>query len=908
MSQLKIFKRPERRVVKPDPDSRAYASETCLQLVVSDSGQSDDEGPASFDVFSARHGRSDAPAPSEPITEPDPLLREVRVRHAGAQPSTAAASPANMDQSFFQTSFQDIGKKLKECNDTLGELQQLGVSHDVQLPELVLVGDQSAGKSSLMSGLANLDLPRSEGTCTRCPLHIRVSRNSDWSCRVWLRKDYVYQPPSDRQINETDFKTMHDKSEIEEVLRWAQIAILNDEKHPRTFVPGSGSTALNMSLAKAAEETAAKFSPNIVALEIKGPDLPDLSFYDMPGIFENPADARDDYLVNVVRNLTKAYISHHSAIIICSMPMNSDAENSSTFGLTRRLQASFRTIGVLTKADLLPDGNHEQWLSIMRGDAHRTGLGYFITSRPQGKDLEELKKWEERVFETNSFEGWPETFHPFTARCGVERLKAFLSERLGEEFAKSLPNIKHKVKLRLDRINKQLSNLPELPENVELEIQTGLMAFADSSRAKMDEFMRHFNVLPRNFRDCLLEIKPKFTLKDRSDIPVLEISDDDSDTMSGVTTQATPTPKRPAYPALVTPSKRARTNGPTNGTPVSNGHIKPEDVNGVTAPPRPARRAALPEPFTEFRGIGRGFRTLRQVREEMQAKTKAGMPDRISDDVYVDLVKEAVQPWNRPTEAFIKQTMKDLHAELDATLSQALENLKKRFVYKEARKHVQKFLEEHRQQTELALMRLYNDEKERLLTFNEEAFKRYKDDEHMILTRFRHNMRMEAAGFPTRPLGQWSELTEEKRAQDAKRREAELVKLGPDQFERELEVVSYVRGYYRLAALRFADAVSQRILCRTIPAIRRQLPSYLEDKLGLQVSDAIGTYERLMAEDESTACKREALKSERDKFDKALASIELLETGAWRGPDTDDQSTQPMSSAGLDADVDMAEA
>jgi GTPase SAR1 family protein len=376
------------------------------------------------------------------------------------RPNAAAESPTSqvpVDGSFFQTSFQDIGKKLKACNDTLGELQQLGVSHDVPLPELVLVGDQSAGKSSLMSGLANLDLPRSEGTCTRCPLHIRVSRSHDPSCRVWLRKEYSYQPPESRPITENDvterdpffpwrklpttvvheFKTMIDHSDIEEVLRWAQIAILNDDKSHELFVPGSGGIANTVPIDRAAETVAAKFSPNIVALEIKGPELPDLSFYDMPGIFQNPADARDDYLVNVVRNLSREYIQHPSAIILCSMPMNSDAENSSTFGLIRRLGALNRTIGVLTKADLIPEGgNHEQWLAIMREEAHTTGLGYFITSRPQGKDLDELKRWEEHVFVDYGFDRWPAAFHSFSDRCGIEKLKAFLSEKLGQEFAK----------------------------------------------------------------------------------------------------------------------------------------------------------------------------------------------------------------------------------------------------------------------------------------------------------------------------------------------------------------------------------------------------------------------------------------------------------------------------------------
>lgn len=380
------------------------------------------------------------------------MFREIRARTV----IPPQVDPSSQEDNFFHSSFQDIGRKLKECNDTLGELQQLGVSHDVQLPELVLVGDQSAGKSSLMSGLANLELPRSEGTCTRCPLHIRVSRNTQWSCRVWLRKDYIYEPP-DRDIRESDvtaadpffpwkkrghtdtkeFKIMNDKSEIEQVLRWAQIAILNDDQPAAQYVPGSGAIACGVPIEEVAERTAAKFSPNIVALEIKGPDLPDLSFYDMPGIFQNPADVKDDYLVCVVRNLSKAYIQHPAAIIMCSMPMNSDAENSSTFNLTRRLGAAPRTIGVLTKADLLPPGgNHEQWLDIMRSKTHTTGLGYFITSRPQGKTLEELATWEERIFEDQSSGSWPSEFNEFVERSGVEKLKAFLSNRLGQQFAK----------------------------------------------------------------------------------------------------------------------------------------------------------------------------------------------------------------------------------------------------------------------------------------------------------------------------------------------------------------------------------------------------------------------------------------------------------------------------------------
>lgn len=455
------------RRVKPDPDLYTV-SETMGPPSVHHQDQArigieDQHNPPSdaYDPTESfyQHDRSDAPTPSVLPSEGEPMFREVRACPEMPPARESGDDTQPVDGSFFQTSFQDIGKRLKSYNDTLGRLQQLGVSHDdVQLPELVLIGDQSAGKSTLMSGLANLDLPRSEGTCTRCPLHIRVSRNSEWSCRVSLRKLYSYCPP-DRTINEKDvtdqnpffpwkklattnvyeFKVMHDKAEIEDVLRWAQIAILSDDKSHDLFVPGSGNIANSTPIAEAAKSTIAKFSPNVVALEIRGPDLPDLSFYDMPGIFQNSADIKDAYLVNVVQNLSKEYIQHPSAIIICALPMSNDPENSASFGLARRLGACERTIGVLTKADLLSQypntDNYYRWLSIMKGASHQTGLGYFITSRCPNVDLEEQKKREELLF-CGTLGDWPEEFRGFKERCGVEKLLTSLVQRLGEEFAK----------------------------------------------------------------------------------------------------------------------------------------------------------------------------------------------------------------------------------------------------------------------------------------------------------------------------------------------------------------------------------------------------------------------------------------------------------------------------------------
>lgn len=289
---------------------------------------------------------------------------------------------------------KDIGQHLKSFNDTLGSLQSLGIHHDTPLPELILVGDQSSGKSSLMSAISQIILPRSDGVCTRCPVHIRLSSDTTWRCRISLQQDYAYCPPNNEPITEADvteqnpfppwvkqsrevkeFKMVYNKTDpIDEIVRWAQIAILNHNRSFAQYVPKDWDLRSPEErepeyearrLDDAERATEAKFSPNTVAIEVKGPGLPDLSFYDMPGVFRNAKHEEDQFLVKVVENLVRNYISHEKAIIMWAVPMNHDPETSSTYALVRNLRAQNRTIGVMTKADLLPRGGHTQWLEML---------------------------------------------------------------------------------------------------------------------------------------------------------------------------------------------------------------------------------------------------------------------------------------------------------------------------------------------------------------------------------------------------------------------------------------------------------------------------------------------------------------------------------------------------------------
>ncbi|KAK1379717.1 hypothetical protein POM88_026461 [Heracleum sosnowskyi] len=56
----------------------------------------------------------------------------------------------------------------------------------IQLPTIVVVGDQSSGKSSVLESLAGISLPRGDGICTRVPLVIRLQNHAQSDSHLQL--------------------------------------------------------------------------------------------------------------------------------------------------------------------------------------------------------------------------------------------------------------------------------------------------------------------------------------------------------------------------------------------------------------------------------------------------------------------------------------------------------------------------------------------------------------------------------------------------------------------------------------------------------------------------------------------------------------------------------------------------
>ncbi|CAK7229060.1 hypothetical protein SCUCBS95973_007090 [Sporothrix curviconia] len=958
--------------VKHEPSSQQQANPNSANVAatISDVASEDQSrrfvrsGAPSVSTRVGRQAITDSRGSGEGVDDYDqPVFLQVRQAVKEPPPESVQgrldAPHAPPNASFVSHGFTAIGDKVKELNDTLGELQSLGIQHVTSLPELVLVGDQSAGKSSLMSGFSGIYLPRSEGACTRCPVHIRLSGahgGGPWVCRVSLQQDYDYRPPQqvtranpfgpwfDKRRDIKDFANLTDPSKIEDTLRWAQIATLNPNTDHSVYKPGTGDvwrrhhSQDNESNHGIRNEAA--FSPNTVALDISAPGLADLSFYDLPGVFTSAKQDEDQYLVKVVRNLTAKYISHKQAIILWAVPMNVDPETSATFSIIREQKAQPRTIGVMTKADLLPPNAGAQWMAMLRGEQHKVGHGYFMTARPivaggvlpdefvqsshrdpprPADELERQGAFEEAFFNKQlpglANQEWPDIFREFEDRCGVNRLVAFMSQQLGHEFAKCLPEIKDKVSFKLLDVNFELSQLPDLPENPELEIRRSLGEFAANVRSISNDLQLnpYLNGIVLEFQKDIDGLKPKYKVKvqsfpsalvggrtDANGHIDLTHDNDDASSVNGGSPGPGFAPNGPPSGALSASRRRAHTmflDGETDtsgpNTPSkrprgigSNGSVKLEDASEYTGSPAlgPGSRRVLFQ--LPDNNQPKPARTLQDVRDIINAKSKPGMANIVAEDVYNYLCNEAARPWSGPLKQLLDKVYQLLDTKLHELLSEALCNLQKRLVYKHASSILKKFLVDRLSEVRTTLIQNYQLETRKLYTLDRDSLQRYEEIEGRMLTRHRHYSRMmaylgEQRGRERPPVKDWEKMGDEERNREKTTMSQELAKLGPDEYTRELSVCAAVRGYYRVASTRFVDTCTMHIVSGLLPDVIDQLSRwYLDTELGVFHDATPQTFLSLMEEDETTAQKRASLKDDRDRFEQTMESIQRLEASS----------------------------
>ncbi|KDQ60443.1 hypothetical protein JAAARDRAFT_125646, partial [Jaapia argillacea MUCL 33604] len=348
----------------------------------------------------------------------------------------------------------------------------------LDLPSIVVAGNQSAGKSSLIEAISGVATPRDAGTCTRCPMECRMSSSTQpWSCKIYIRWEFGTDGKRRDEARELEglfCGPITDKSQVEIALRRAQAAVLHPDLPCQSFLSLSIDALKDLPSTIAGCGKPPAFSKNTVCVELAGPVLADLSFIDLPGLVSNAEDGVPEMIEELVVSHMKG-----NSLILVALPLPEDIETQKALRLARRQDPEGRrTIGVITKPDVTSVGSTKLragWLDVIEGRKDRLHHGYFCTRQPDDAERDEgISRADARSAEARFFaETSPWSASTHQTRFGTDNLVKSLSKLLTQLISDRLPKLQSETGVCLDKC---ISQLAALPKGVEGDPATCLLS------------------------------------------------------------------------------------------------------------------------------------------------------------------------------------------------------------------------------------------------------------------------------------------------------------------------------------------------------------------------------------------------------------------------------------------------
>jgi GTP-binding protein EngB required for normal cell division len=332
-------------------------------------------------------------------------------------------------------------EKIRPVLDALENLRRLNIAKEgIQLPTIVVVGDQSSGKSSVLESLAGISLPRGQGICTRVPLVMRLQN--------------------------------HPLPQPELLLEFNGKTVFTDEAHV--------SDAINIATEEIAG-SAKGISNTPLTLVVKKNGVPDLTMVDLPGITRVPVHGQPDNIYDQIKDIIMEYITPEESIILNVLSATVDFTTCESIRMSQTVdKTGLRTLAVVTKADKSPEGLLEK----VTADDVNIGLGYVcVRNRIGDESYEEARLEEQKLFESHSLLSKIDK-----SIVGIPVLAQKLVQVQAMIISKTLPEIIKKINEKLASNANELENLPANLSSV-ADAMTAFMHILGLSRDSLKKIL-----------------------------------------------------------------------------------------------------------------------------------------------------------------------------------------------------------------------------------------------------------------------------------------------------------------------------------------------------------------------------------------------------------------------------------
>ncbi|KAJ5898556.1 hypothetical protein N7504_008844 [Penicillium tannophilum] len=391
----------------------------------------------------------DKQASSQDIDSDTQLDASVSTHDEGDEEESAENPTPESDDESDEEVLRNIGsvkgEELLAFFDEVRNAYQIDTS-SLSLPQLVAVGGTSCGKSSLLQALTKLPFPVDNGICTLFATETTIHRcdpSKDPHYTITIDTKGVGAPFLPRKYSNESWASVshHLKEDLEDVFA---------KQHAQNKTPAGHDGNAGRS----------RLHEQVMRVNVYKHDQAHFSVVDIPGLISGGSRADQ----KLSESLARQCMSNPRAIVLAVMPAVDDIHNQAVLRLAREEGAMGRTIGVITKCDMLQKHDEPKTIELLKNQnsEFRLDLGWFAVRNRTTEEVEKCLTYRERdEKEHRLFSQRP--WSTLTGNSvGLANLNKCVSDTLYRHVKKSFPGVQKDIIRKLRTAKQDLDMLGPL--------------------------------------------------------------------------------------------------------------------------------------------------------------------------------------------------------------------------------------------------------------------------------------------------------------------------------------------------------------------------------------------------------------------------------------------------------------